>query len=169
MSNNIVLIGFMGSGKTSIGRILAKAINSILIDVDMLIQSNLKMSINDIFSVFGEKYFREYERYLCSFIKNNIKSAVISTGGGTPCIFDVKTLGVVVYLDSTLDDVINRVGNGENRPKFSGDIHKLYNSRIDVYKNAADIVVESKNGLDNVVQEILIKLNAKGITNVCTS
>lgn len=169
MLNNIVLIGFMGSGKTSVGRILAKAINSVLIDIDLLIESNFGMSISDIFSIFGEKYFREYEKYICFFIKNNIKNAVISCGGGTPMVFDVKKLGNVVYLDATLDDIIYRVGDASNRPKFSDDVNKLYNSRIEIYKNSADIVVESKNSLDSVANEILIKLNTKGLANVCTS
>ena len=170
MLNNVVLIGFMGSGKTSTGRILARAINSILIDIDSLIESNLGISINDVFNTFGEEYFRDYERHVCSFIRDNINNAVISTGGGTPMIYDVKKLGKVVYLDITLNDAISRVKNSKDRPKLKDDVYKLYDSRKEVYKKSADVVVESKNSLDSIVSDILMKLDIKkGLVDVCTS
>lgn len=159
----------MGSGKTSVGKVLAKIINSVFIDIDLLIKSNLGMSIKDIFNIFGEKYFRDYEKYICSFIQANIKGAVISTGGGTPMFYDVRKLGRVIYLNVSLNDAISRIASSNDRPKLNDDIHRLYNSRLESYKKAADLIVESNKGLDDVVNEILIKLNIKGLFNVCTS
>lgn len=155
MSNNIVLIGFMGSGKSSIGRELAKIKQSVLIDIDALIESNLGMCISDIFAYFGEEYFRKYERFLCSFIKNNIKNSIIATGGGTPAIYNVKELGIVVYLDTPFKKAISRIKYSNNRPKLKDNIKSLYESRLNIYKNSSNIVIESSDTVEGIARKII--------------
>ena len=97
----IYLIGFMGSGKSSLGRRLAKKLGYPFVDIDQVIENLSGMSIPDIFLRFGESHFRELEQQALRLTVNHHK-AVIATGGGTPCFFDnmqfINEHGVSVYL-----------------------------------------------------------------------
>ena len=115
---NIVLCGFMGSGKTVVGKELAKIMGRRFVDTDQLVEARSGVSISAIFQVHGEDYFRELERAACAEAAE-IPNCVISTGGGA-LTFDenvrtLRTTGKIVLLDASFDVICQRVGNGANR------------------------------------------------------
>ena len=123
-NNNIFLIGYMGSGKTTMGKYLAKELKMGFVDLDLLIEQGEGESITEIFSKIGEKEFRILEReYLKNIIKN--KNTIISLGGGTPCYLDnmklIKSSGYTVYLKVPAFILQQRLEKEvENRPMLFG-------------------------------------------------
>lgn len=119
MKENIALIGFMGSGKTTVGRLLAKQLDMKFVDIDKIIASREKKSISDIFQEYGEQYFRQKEREIIleESIKNNV---VISTGGGS--VIDNENMKhlqntcFIVFLDASVSCIYERVKNSKHRP-----------------------------------------------------
>ncbi|MDR2639669.1 MAG: shikimate kinase, partial [Helicobacteraceae bacterium] len=97
--NNLVLIGFMGSGKSSVGRALAQKTARFFLDTDALIESATNRRISDIFALEGETAFRERERELAAWLESSVNNAVISAGGGmiVSCA-NLKRAGEIVYL-----------------------------------------------------------------------
>ena len=124
MKDNIALIGFMGSGKSTIGRILAKYMDMKFIDIDKLIAAREKKTIPEIFSEKGEQYFRKLEREIVleESLNNNI---VIATGGGVIIdnenIKNLKETSFIVYLDCTIECIYERVKNSKTRPLLNVD------------------------------------------------
>lgn len=100
----IYLIGYMGAGKTTIGRQLASKLSLNFIDLDLFIENRYSKTINQIFKEYGEAYFREIESNILKEIAT-FENVVISTGGGTPCFFDnidvMKNNGITVYLETS--------------------------------------------------------------------
>lgn len=161
MLNNIVLIGFMGCGKTTIGRELAKLCGSILLDTDSIIEVNYNMSINDFFAKRGEEEFRKAEIALCDWIKNNVNNAIISTGGGLPVRYDLRDIGNVFYLEAPLEKLKQRLINDgvAKRPLFdklhiANNIDDLYKSRILVYQNMADYTLNALDSTQYITEKI---------------
>ena len=156
---NIILIGFMGSGKTTVGRMVAEKLCMDFIDTDQLIEKKCNKTIFDIFEEKGENFFREKERYL---IKKTLKkkiNCVISTGGGMPCYKDnmkqLKSIGKTIYLKIDFDILKKRI-SARNRPLFQ-DIEKaeqLFNKRKTCYENA-DEVINSGGDLENTISQII--------------
>ena len=146
MCNNIILIGFMGSGKTTIGRGLAQKLGQILIDTDSLIEINYGMKISDFFKRFDEAKFREIEKNLCIWCEKNLGNAIISTGGGMPTIYNMRNMGKVIFLDTPFNEIKKRILNDgvENRPmiKDIDSMLKLYNNRLQIYKDMAHFSID---------------------------
>jgi len=157
-SNNIILTGFMGSGKSTIGRILAKEIKSFFLDTDLLIENFENKSIKEIFEKEGEEAFRAKEKECFKWIKKDVQNTVISVGGGFPVyIPEIKEAGVVIYLKVSFDDIVKRMNKEElnKRPLFQ-DIKKakeLFNARDKIYQKLADYTVEN-NDLQKSVKQI---------------
>ena len=161
---NIYLVGFMGSGKSTIGKLLAKETGYRFVDIDKEIEQNEDMSIKEIFSSKGEKYFRDLEKKM---IKNFVekKGFIVSTGGGLGADKEnmelMKKKGVVIWLDVSLDTVLKRCGEDENRPllkKSRNDLEKLFEKRKQIYASA-DIHIDVNNKTpDQIVKEILRKI-----------
>lgn len=112
-SSTIILVGFMGSGKTTFGRNLAEKLNYQFIDTDKEIETLVGMSIPTIFEKKGEAYFRQLER---EFIKQlKVQNVVIATGGGLPCFYDnmnyLNKIGVTVYLKYSVEELFERLKN----------------------------------------------------------
>ncbi len=153
MSNNIVLIGFMGSGKTTIGREVARLKQSILLDTDSIIEANCGMSVNEIFSKLSEERFRQMEVNLCEFIRKNVSNAIIATGGGIPVNYDLRELGSVFYLKAPIELLKERILEDKSnvRPLFSRFelAEELYKRRIHHYEKQADFTL---NALDSISQ-----------------
>ena len=116
---NLALIGFMGTGKTTVGRLVAEALHFDFLDTDELIQSRTGKSIADIFAQDGEPTFRELERQIVRELSTKTKT-VISTGGGLPTnpenLALLKSFALVVCLWSSPDKIWNRVKNQTHRP-----------------------------------------------------
>lgn len=150
MKDNIALIGFMGSGKTTIGKILAKYLDMKFIDIDKMISAREKKSIPEIFEEKGEQYFRKLEREIVleESLNNNI---VIATGGGVIIdnenIKNLKETSFIVYLDCTIECIYERVKNNKNRPLLNVEnmfetIQELHKKREFLYKISCDISIK---------------------------
>ncbi len=147
---NIVLIGFMGCGKSVIGSELAKNFSFSFIDTDYIIEKKLNLSIQDIFDKFGEPYFRKIETNVYANV-SKFKNCVISTGGGviknSENIINLKKNGTIVYLKATPEKIYNNLKFDENRPllktqnKFN-TICYLLNEREHLYNKYADLIFD---------------------------
>jgi len=163
-AGNIILTGFMGSGKSTVGRALAKELNTYFIDTDSLIETFENKSIKEIFDSEGEEAFREKERYCFEWIKNNVKNTIISVGGGFPVFVpEIKQAGIVVYLKVEFEDILKRMNKDEiaKRPLFQ-DIDKakeLFIKRDKIYNSLADYVIVN-NDLSKTIIELKRILNA---------
>lgn len=154
MKDNIALIGFMGSGKTTVGRALSKIMDMKFVDIDRIISAREKKSVVSIFEEKGQKYFRDLEREIIiqESTKNN---CVISTGGGS--IIDNENLknlretSYIVYLNCTIDCIYARLKNNTTRPILNqvedpeekkNLIEELYEKRKFLYEISADFTVD---------------------------
>ena len=153
---NIVLIGFMGCGKTTVAQALAKKMRLGVVDMDAQIEKRAGCTINEIFTSRGEQEFREMEHVMlkeCMALEN----MVISTGGGVverpENIPILKQCGLVVYLDVPFRKIVHRLSGDKTRPLFRRDTAKaLYDSRQDKYLQAADVCIEDKSAKQAVAQ-----------------
>ncbi|AZV45979.1 shikimate kinase [Nautilia sp. PV-1] len=157
-SNNLILTGFMGSGKSTVGRLLAKELNTYFLDTDVLIESFENRKISDIFQSDGEEAFRNMEKKCFEWIKNSVKNTIISVGGGFPVFIpEIKEAGKVVYLKVDFENILKRMTEEERtkRPLFQ-DLDKakeLFDKRDKIYSRLADIVIYN-NSLENTLQKI---------------
>ncbi|MGN0514661.1 MAG: shikimate kinase [Lachnospiraceae bacterium] len=156
---NIILIGFMGCGKTTFGKWLSDRQQMDFVDTDEFIEKLEGRSISDIFATDGEEYFRNLEtRVLKMFLGEEddkytiTKSTVISVGGGLPVREEnqklLHKLGKTIFLDTSVDELLRRLSGDETRPLLKGEdlrtkIQNLMDARIDIYDDTADIVVET--------------------------
>lgn len=165
MKDNIILIGFMGSGKTSLGIKLSYQMKRTLIDTDKWIEQKQKMTVSEIFASFGEEAFRRMET---ECLKKLIKTAdrqIISVGGGLPMREEnhglLKELGRVVYLKVTPEVVYERLKNDTTRPLLQVEnpmerIRTLLAGRAPVYERCADIIVDvSDKSFEKIIEQIL--------------
>jgi len=160
----IILIGFMGAGKTTIARMLAQKLSFENIDMDtLIIQKSGRTSDKEIFEKDGEIAFREMEIAVAKELQNK-NNAIISTGGGVvmnKIIVDyLKQDGIVIYLKNTFETAKKRIG--KNPPPLFQDetmAKKLYEVRLPLYHYYANVVIETddKNPQD-IVEEIIKSL-----------
>lgn len=163
MEKNIVLIGFMGSGKTSVGKKLSMDLKREFIDTDDFIEKREGMTINEIFDIKGEEYFRVQERELClRFAKP--KSKIIATGGGIikndDNVRNLKKGGTIIYLKSTPEKIAHNLRFDNTRPLLAGGnkeekIKKLMSERESLYYRCADITIDVSNiNIEATIKEI---------------
>lgn len=159
---NIILIGFMGSGKTTVGKAIANVKNMSFLDTDELIESRQAMTIKEIFENFGEPKFREIERDTISSLED-IDGHVISVGGGAVMREEnfnaLKRIGTTVFLDAPLQKIISNL-KGKFRPLVGNTIdednlRKLLDSRYTTYKKADIIINTDKLDVEQTVEAIL--------------
>lgn len=148
----------MGSGKSTIGRILAKDIQSYFLDTDMLIETFEHMKISEIFEKFGEDEFRKMEKRCFEWIKKDVKNTIISVGGGFPVFIpEIKEAGKVIYLKVSFEDILKRMNKKEleKRPLFKDKqkVKELFLKRDNIYSQLADYIIENNN-LDNTLKKI---------------
>ena len=148
--NNIVLTGFMATGKSSVGRIVADSIGYVCIDVDTLIEQEAGVSVSKIFEVEGEMSFRERETHIIKHI-SSLRNVVISTGGGAMILPEnrelLKKSGMIVCLEASIDEILKRAGRRETRPLINVEnpheaIRKLLEDRKPFYSEA-DIRIDT--------------------------
>lgn len=151
---NIVLGGFMGCGKTSCGRALARLTNRKYVDIDRYITFREGMSVNDIFATKGEKYFRQREHEAVRHFSRKSRY-VIALGGGTLVNPDnvrmLKKNGTIVIINTPIDVIKERLFRTNYRPLLlnktleqkNETVDRLYAQRMPVFFKAADYVVES--------------------------
>ena len=171
MVGNIVLVGFMGAGKSSVGRILARRLGRCLVETDDMIATREGRSIPAIFASDGEAYFRAAEDEALRLL--SLKDGeVIATGGGLPCREGrpeaLRALGTVVWLSGDFDALFERARRGGDRPMLAGrtpdEVRALYEARQRFYGQADLIVDTTSRSPDQVAREIISALSARGRT-----
>lgn len=167
MADNIVLIGFMGSGKTTIGLKLSYKLKKTFCDTDKMIEARERRTISEIFEQSGEDFFREKETLLLKEIlcEDYAESRIFAVGGGTPLRAEnrnlLKKLGTVVFLKVGPDTVYERLKEDRTRPLLQqGDalerIKMLLEQRAEVYEETADIIISCDTfSMDEVVRKII--------------
>lgn len=156
---NIVLTGFMGSGKSHISRLISRESGLLFIDTDALLELREGMSVVKIFATFKESGFREREVELCTKLEHSLRHSIISTGGGTPLFYDVRRLGRVFFLDIPFEKILARLQGAacSKRPLFSDPkrAQALYEERYDSYQSSADYVIDANRKDSEIAKEIL--------------
>ena len=162
-SMGLVLIGMMGAGKTTVGRLCAAHLGWLFVDTDEEIVRQAGMSIEKIFEEKGEGWFREQEsEKLFQYLESG-ERLVVSAGGGAPMVEKnweaFRGIGLVVYLRATVSTLLSRVGGGEGRPLLKGNaeerLRKLLAERKGVYERADWIVDVDGLDVEEVVRRVV--------------
>lgn len=156
----IYLTGFMGSGKSTIGRELGKALNLPVIDTDVFIEKNRGMKIRDIFETEGEVAFRSYEREALKEMPT--EDVIITTGGGMVTQQENRewmlTHGTVYYLHCDFSIIVERLKHDTTRPLFDHEqmtrTEKLFTDRLPLYQEAHYTIDTSNKEVSDIVNEI---------------
>ena len=163
--DNVILVGFMGAGKSVCGRLLARRLGRCFVETDDMITAAEGRSIPEIFRAAGEARFRQLEAETLESLK--LKSGdVIATGGGMPCrdgrMEALRELGTVVWLDGDVPELVARASRVGNRPMLEGrstaEIEELYRSRRPYYRLSHITIDTTGIGADRVVARILSAL-----------
>jgi shikimate kinase len=161
----IYLVGFMGAGKTTVGRELARRIGYPFFDLDELVETAEEMTIKEIFAEMGEPHFRRREHQLLRATLN-LEHGVVATGGGTFCFEEnielIRGNGLTVYLSAPFALVLSRISDkAAERPLFRDEVatHELYQHRLKYYR-AADLTIDIRESetIPEVVERTLIAL-----------
>jgi shikimate kinase len=148
MRKNIILTGFMGTGKTAVGKELSRLLNMRLVDVDSKIEESRKMKITDIFKNFGEPYFRDAETEMIRKLART-KNTVISTGGGAVLREEnmevLRETGVIFCLYADPVTIISRTQGSKDRPLLNVEdplakINELLRTRMPFYEKAGIVI-----------------------------
>ena len=154
--SKIFLIGYMGAGKTTIGKLLAKRLNWSFIDLDSFIENRYRRTIAAIFEEKGEAGFREIERRTLQEI-SSFENTVISTGGGLPCFFDNMDLmnktGITIYLRAEVNELVGRLSfDKHKRPLIKGKNKEELREFVEInlkkrepFYNRAKIIFDVQN------------------------
>ncbi|MEI0594904.1 shikimate kinase [Brachyspira pilosicoli] len=161
LKNTIFVIGLPGSGKSDLSKLLAEYINYSFFDMDKVIESREKKTINKIFEDSGEEYFREVESDVLEEL-SNIKNAVVSTGGGAILKEKnralIKERGIVIFIDRPAELIVNNI-NVSERPLLVQDKNKLIDlskKRDALYRECATVIF-NHNTWDNDIKETFKK------------
>lgn len=169
---NLVLTGFMGTGKTTVGKRLAQRLNMVFEDIDDNVEKVTGFTIKELFDKYGERRFRSEE---AAAVRRIIRqdNQVIATGGGVVLnpenISALKENGLIFCLEARPEVIYERVKHKHTRPLLDQDnlmdtINRLLGERRDLYKNAHFTIDTSQNNAENVVEEI-IQLYTKEVKN----
>ena len=161
----ISLCGFMGAGKSTVGKKLAESCGCTFIDTDEWIEKEQNRKISDIFEKDGEKAFRDMETDLLKRLQDSEEEFILSIGGGMPVKEEnrelLRSLGTVVYLRTSKDEIIRRVSGDVNRPLLQGGaleekVTALMNAREHIYQETAhrEVLTDGKNPIE-LVDEIM--------------
>jgi shikimate kinase len=172
VAETLILVGFMGAGKSSVGRILARRLGRCFVETDDMITAKEGVSIPEIFATKGEAYFRAAEEEALELLALK-RDGVIATGGGLPCREGrpaaLRALGTVVWLSADFDTLYRRAREGGDRPMLAGrsreDVEALYRSREPFYRQADLAVDTTRLGPDQVAARILRTLQARARTD----
>jgi shikimate kinase len=165
MNKNIILIGMMGSGKTTIGKQLAEAMHYDFLDTDeTILEQTEYASITDLFNEEGEDYFRMLENDLLKKIQH-LNKTIIATGGGMIInpenVELLRTMGEIIYLQSTVQNLVSHLDHHSDRPlinkkSMKKDLKKILNRRSETYIKSADIIINVEElTVEDIVNEII--------------
>ncbi|MFA7073623.1 MAG: shikimate kinase [Endomicrobiaceae bacterium] len=164
---NLVLTGFMGTGKTTVGKLLAKSLNRPFFDTDEMIEKQTDSSIPEIFKKAGEKAFRQYESQIVMML-SNLDNSVISCGGGAVLNRDnlssLRKNGIIINLYASAQHILNRIGEDDNRPIIKkmlrpfDEVKKLLMQRKASYDNC-DFAVNTEGLTPEQVRDKILSQN----------
>jgi shikimate kinase len=174
LKSSVALIGFMGTGKTTIGKLLAIKLGKPyqFIEMDQIIEEMAGKTLQEIFSQDGEKSFRKFERMACLKV-SKLENHVISCGGGVVLdkrnIRNLQKNSYIILLKASTREIYNRVINEGinirpliNKANPKEEIEKLYTIRSSIYESAADLEINTTDkDLDDIVDEIIEKLKTR--------
>lgn len=170
--HNVILIGFMGSGKTTVGLRLSYRLRRAVIDTDKEIEKEEKRTISEMFATDGEEYFRDRETAFLRKLSEGTGSRIISVGGGLPLREEnrklLRKLGQVFYLKASAETIYERVKHDTTRPLLQGDnpqekIRSLLALRDSSYAEAADVTIDvNDKDFEQILDEIEIHVNCAG-------
>jgi shikimate kinase len=166
---NIVLIGLRGSGKTTVGRILAQRLGRELIEMDELITRKAGLTIPEIVAKYGWEKFRDIEEDVTSQVAK-LDNIVNASGGGVVIskknIAKLKKKGVLVWLQAGVDTLVNRTGEDTDRPplvegrSWREEMEITLKERKPLYQQAADLAINTENKTPEEVADLVINLLA---------
>ena len=170
---NIVLIGFMGAGKSTIAGMMHEAFSMEVIEMDQVITDQQGMSIPEIFEKYGEEYFRDLETNLLIDMQAR-QNVIISCGGGVALrernVKEMKRNGKVVFLTASPETILERVRDDDDRPLLNGHknveyISRMMETRRPKYEAAADFIIstDGKSSYD-ICREIVLELQRSSKT-----
>ena len=167
MKNNIMLIGFMGTGKSTVSRQLSKTTSRKEIDLDKYIEEYMGINIPDIFAKYGEDKFRDIETECLKKVVSE-EDAIISCGGGIVIRSEndniMKENGTIVLLTAKPENIYDRVKNSTNRPVLNGNMNVEYiagllEKREPMYYRAAQLIISTDDkNVEEISREILDKI-----------
>lgn len=149
----------MGSGKSTIAKLLYQKLNRLVLDSDSIISNNENLTISEIFSQKGEEYFRKCEKEFCNFVSKYIQNCILATGGGMPIFCDVKPMGKVFFLQIDFQSIFSRLSIDEikTRPLLDNPKNalKIYQQRQKCYEKSADFIINANQTPENITKDIL--------------
>ncbi|HPY75628.1 MAG: shikimate kinase [Planctomycetes bacterium] len=153
---NLVLTGFMGTGKSTIGFLVAQSMQREFIDLDDYIEKIEQRTIAEIFQQSGELYFRQKEIEICNHVTQKT-NCVIATGGGTllqPCNYTLfQKSSVLICLHASWETIVQRIGHDKNRPLFAKQGEFLYKQRKKFY-DSIPIQVSTEQHIEKIIFQI---------------
>lgn len=162
---HVILIGFMGCGKSTVGIRLSYRLRRVVEDTDKRIEREQKKTISEIFAESGEPFFRDLETDLLKRMEEEKGFKIISTGGGLPLREEnrelLRSLGKVFYLRAKPETIYNRLKHDTTRPLLQGEdplgkIRNLMAQRSAIYESAADVVVDvDDKRIEKIIEEIV--------------
>lgn len=170
-AKHIILIGFMGAGKTTVGKALSQLTGKPLVDTDKLIEERAGMSISRIFETRGEEAFRKLETEILQELSKKLEPLVISVGGGLPLREEnrklLEQMGQRIYLRVRPDTVLQRLSGDTKRPLLQGEhvkerVEELLNQRNPIYEAAASGILDVDGSTPKETAEKIVRLAAGG-------
>lgn len=158
---NVYLCGFMGCGKSTIGKLLAKKLDKSFLDLDGYIEEKMGMTVTDIFDKYGESFFRKKEAESLAELKDADK--VIATGGGalaaTKNAMLSRQYGKIIFIDTSFPACYQRIINDKKRPlalnSTKHQLYELFKKRIPYYITHCDYQIDGNNTPDQITDEII--------------
>lgn len=160
----IALVGLMGAGKTTIGSKIAEKLDYYFTDLDQEIEDRIRKSISEIFAEDGEEYFRQIEKEIVKEIIARDETLVLSLGGGAFINEEIRNLlkkkAVTIWLDVSIDEIINRIGSKNNRPLLKSPnkrevLTKLHQERLPIYQKADHHIIVGQDNSDTIADQII--------------
>ena len=157
--NNIYLIGMPGCGKSTIGKIISEKLGLKHIDADEYLEEKYSQTIPDIFSRYGEDDFRKKESIIIEEL-SKMNNLLVSTGGGVVVRKEnkeiMKNSGIVVFIDTSPENILkNSSLSGRPLLKDKNRIFQIYESRINLYKDFADVIIDNNSSIETAADEII--------------
>ena len=163
----IFLVGFMSSGKSTIGGRLSKIMHVPFIDLDDMIEKEMGMSIQEVFEKNGEMFFRNIESNFLTSMNVNSET-IIASGGGTPCFFNnhhfMQSIGITIYLKVSVNEILRRIKLDNTRPLLNNNklnLQDFVTSQLlkrEKYYQMSNYTIESDNISVNQVYQIIQKI-----------